>query len=70
MEVIEHFEEVCAEPSNILEKMRRIDIIETATRELRMSLGLNTKTERELNGIGISPKEFIRRFQATEVTGQ
>jgi hypothetical protein len=56
MEVIEDYEHVCAEPTNILEKMRRIDIIETATRELRMSTGLNPETE--------------RRFQATETTGQ
>ena len=69
MEVIEDYEDVCAEPTNILEKMRRINIIESATEELKMSLGLYKETERELHGIGIDPKEFIRRFQETESQG-
>jgi len=50
----------------LLEKMRRISIIESAYEELEVSTELYPETEKELKSIGINPKEFISRVQETE----
>ena len=65
MDVIEFYEDVCREPKDILDKMRRVSIIESASQELEQSLTLFKETEEELETIGIQPEEFIRRFQET-----
>lgn len=51
---------------NLIDKMRRISIIESAQEELKDSIDLSQDIRKELREIGIQPEEFIRRFQEIE----
>ena len=66
MDIIEKYDNLCYAGPDILEKMRRVSIIEDAAEELKSSLVLHPDTEIELTSIGIEPKEFLIRFQETE----
>lgn len=65
MDVIEFYEDMCKEPEDVLDKLERVTIINTASEELELSSMLYPETEKELISIGIEPEEFIRRFQET-----
>lgn len=54
------------EEDKLLEKMRRISIIESAYEELEVSPELSPEIQKELHSIGIEPTDFIERFQETE----
>lgn len=69
MDIIDGYEDIVHRGDDILDKMRRVSIIEDAAEELETGLELHPDTEAELESIGIPPGEFIRRFQETSQTG-
>lgn len=50
-------------PGEYMQRLRGIAIIERAESELDMQSSLNPETAKDLENIGIEPKQYITEFQ-------
>ena len=49
-------------PRELSERLSELFIIDMALEELRTGIELHPQTEKDLEGIGIDPKEFVRNY--------